>query len=199
MEEKRYKAPPVAWLKMTDYMHGWASHELGGSVRIREKKVVCVQHLHGARTVLRQETVEDLMERRPVENAMSATRYGCYTEGLTLDADVMRKEYGVTREQMRLFVPIECPKMCLTRNGVLRPWTNDVCFSREQASALMRIIRDAFWQAVTEYDREYARQLEGRGYPAVDMVEAFCNDTETSDMYVDAIRREWQRRVRRGK
>ena len=197
--EKKYKAPPIVWLKVTDYMHGWLQHELGGSVRVREQRVVSVQHLPGARAVLRMETVEDMMEKRPVDNAMSATRHGCYTAGLALDADVMKKEYGVTREQLQLFVPVECPKMCLTKNGVLRPWTNDVCLGKEQASALMRIIRDAFWQAVTEYDQDYAQLLEGKSYPAVDMIEAFCKETETSDMYVDAMRREWQRRQKRNK
>lgn len=197
MEEKKYKTPPIVWLKVTDYMHGWLQHELGGAARVREQKVVSVQHLHGARAVLRMETVEDMMERRRVENSMSATRYGCYAEGLVLDADVMEKEYGVTRELMRLFVPIECPRMCLTKNGVLRPWTNDVCLGHEQASALMRIVRNTFWQAVTEYDQEYARRQCGKGYPAVDMIESFCKDTQTPDIYVDSIRREWQRRVKR--
>ena len=198
MEEKKYNIPPIVWLKVTDYMHGWVQYELGGGVRVREQRVVSVQHLQGARAVLRMETIEDMMERRPLENAMSATRYGCYADGLMLDSDVMAKEYGVTRELMQLFVPIECPRMCLTKSGVLRPWTNDVCLGREQASALIRILRSSFWEAVSEYDREYARQQGGKSYPTSEMIEGFCKDTQTSDMYVDTIRREWQRRVKRG-
>ena len=194
MREKKYKAPPIAWLKVTDYMRCWLQYELGGAARVMEQRVVSVQHLPGAREVLRMETMEDMMERRPVENAMSGTRYSCYTEGLSIDADVMAKEYGVTREQLQMFVPIECPKMCLTKSGVLRPWTNNVCLGKEQASALIRIIREAFWQAVSEYDQEYARLLDGKSYPAVDMIEAFCRETHTPDLYVAAMRREWQRR-----
>ena len=197
MEEKKYKVPAIVWLKVTDYMLGWLQHELGGSVRVSDQRVVSVQHLPGARDVLRMETTEDMMERRPLENALSATRYSCYMDGLALDADVMKKEYGVTQEQMRLFVPVECPRMCLTKNGVLRPWTNDVSLGKEQASALVRLVREAFWQAVSEYDQEYALQQCGKKYPAVEMIEAFCKDTQTSDMYVDAIRREWQRRRKR--
>lgn len=199
MEEKKYKTPPIVWLKVTDFMHGWLQNELGGGARVRELRVVSVQHLHGARKVLRMETFEDMMEKRPVENAMSATRYGCYAEGLVIDADVMAKEYGVTQEQLRLFLPVECPKMCLTKNGVLRPWTHDVCLGKEQASALIRIVREAFWQAVTEYDQEYSRLLEGKPYPAIDMIEAFCQETQTPDLYIPAMRREWQRRQKRAK
>ena len=199
MEERKHKTPPVVWLKVTDYIHGWLQYELGGSVRVREHKVVSIRHLPGGRDVMRMETTEDLMSQRHAENTMSATRYGCYMDGLELDADVMAKEYGITREQMQLFVPIECPKMCLTKNGVLRPWTNDICLGKEQASALMRIIREAFWHAVSEYDSEYAALLDGRSYPAIDMIEGFCKETQTSDIYADTIRREWHRHQKRNK
>jgi hypothetical protein len=50
---------------------------------------------------------------------------------------------------------------------------------------------------VAEYDREYAKKQEGRKYAAVDMVESFCQEMGTSDLYVDTIRREWQRRAKR--
>jgi len=59
------------------------------------------------------------------------------------------------------------------------------------------LLRETFWQGVAEYNHEYARRQEGRKYAAVDMIEAFCRDTETSDLYVDALRREWQRRCKR--
>ena len=114
-----------------------------------------------------------------------------------MDADVMKKEYGVTREMMQQYVPIECPKMCLTKNGVIRPWTHDVSLTKEQAAALMRIVRDAFWQAVAEYDAEYALQQDGRRYPAIEMIESFCLDNSIPDIYIQAMRREWQRRKKR--
>lgn len=198
-EKKKYKTPPVAWLKVTEYMAAWLQYELGGGVRVGGQKVARLHYLPGAKDVLLMETLEDTMEMRPIDNSMSATRHGCYEEGLTLDADVMEKVYGVTRKQFRQYVPIECPMMCRTRNGVIRPWTHDVCFGKKQAAALLCIVRDAFWQAVEEFDQEYARMLEGKSYPAVDMIEAFCRETRTPDLYVESIRREWQRRQKRAK
>lgn len=199
MTGKVYKIPPIVWLKMTDYMHGWLQWGLGGSARVKEQRVVCVQHLPGARAVLRMETVFDMMEKKPIGSAMSATRKNCMEAGLAIDESVMEKEYGVTRELMKLFVPIECPKMCLTKSGVLRPWTLDVCLSKQQATSMQRLLRQAFWDAVEEYDAAYAEKMGGRKYPAADMVEEFCLETETPDMYVEAIRREWQRRRKRMK
>ena len=197
--EKRYDVPPIAWLKVTDYMHDWLQYELGGGARIKDQRVVCVQDIPGARDILKMEAKEDLMDKEPVGNGMSATRRNCYMAGLDLDEEVMEKEYGVTRELMKLFVPIECPKRCLTKYGVLRQWTNDVGLSKEAASAMQRLLRQTFWEAVEEFDRKYARKMDGERYPAVDMIEAFCAETKTSEVYVDAIRREWQRRVKRSR
>ncbi len=59
------------------------------------------------------------------------------------------------------------------------------------------MLRQEFWKAVEEFDAEYKRKMNGERYPAVDMVEEFCLENETPDMYVDAIRREWQRRQKR--
>lgn len=89
--------------------------------------------------------------------------------------------------------------MRLTENGVLRPWTNDTCLGRRQANELIVVIREAFWAGVEEFNREYARQHRGEKYAAVDMIEAFCRDTQTPDIHVDAMRHEWQRRLRSGK
>ena len=197
--EKSYKTPPVTWLKMTDYTHGWLQHALGGAARIRGQRVLCVQHLPGARALLRMETVEDMMDKRPAGAAMSATRKNCLCAGMELDAACVGREYGMTQELMELYVPIECPAMCLTRNGVLRPWSLDTCFGRDQATALQKLLRKEFWEAVGEYDREYAARMGGRRYPARDMIEDFCAETETPDIYVDAIRREWQRRAKRAR
>lgn len=197
--DKNYKTPPIVWLKVTDYMHGWIEYELGCAARVKDQRVVCVQDLPGARDVLRMETTEDVMDRRPVGNAMSATRRNCLTVGLELDGKVIEQEYGVSRESLKLFVPVECPRRCMTRNGVLRDWGGDVCLGKEQTSAMQRLIRNEFWKAVEEFDRKYAERMGGEHYPAVDMIEAFCAETRTPDLYVDAMRREWQRRVKRQK
>lgn len=195
MAKKTYGAPPIVWLKVTDFMHGWLQRELGGEARIGEQHVISIHHLPGARDIFRMQILEDMMEKRPPGNAMSGTRKNCFCAGLSIDPEVMEREYGVTKELMAQFVPIECPKMCMTRNGVLRPWTLDICFGKEQATAFQRLLRKEFWNAVEEFDREYAAGLKGRKYPAIEMVEEFCRRTKTPDLYAQAIRREWQRRL----
>jgi hypothetical protein len=196
--EKIYEIPPIVWLKMTDYMHGWLQWELGGGARVKDQKVVCVQHLPGARAILRMETMEDL-ELGPMKDdkSMSATRKNMLEAGLEIDESVVEREYGLTKDLLKLFVPVECPKMCLTKYGVLRRWTLDVNLGKQQAGELQRLLRAAFWQAVDDFNTEYARKMDGQKYPAVDMVEEFCMMTETPDTYVEAIRREWQRRRKR--
>lgn len=195
--EKNYKVPMIFWLKVTDYMHGWLQHELGGSARVKEQRVVSVHHLPGAKQALRMETVEDLMEKQPVKEAMSARRRNCLAAGMGVDAEVMRLEYGVTEECLRNFVPMEAPRMCMTRNGVLRPWTVDVSLGDRQAVALQNVVRSAFWRAVEGFNGRFAREREDKHYAAVEMIEAFCRETETPEVHVDAMRREWQRRQRK--
>lgn len=197
--ERKYKLPAIVWLRITDYMHGWVQYELGGAAMIGDQRVVSVQHIPGARRILRMETYEDILSPGNTGKSMSATRYTCVSAGMNIDATATEELYGVTKEELQLYVPIECPKMCLTKNGVLRPWTLDVGLSRKQATAMQDLLRNEFWKAVETYDHEYARKMGGKKYPAVEMVEEFCADTETPDMYVDAIRREWQRRVKRRK
>lgn len=199
MSEKNYKLPVVAWLKVTDYMHGWLQRELAGGARVGDKRVVCVQHLPGAREVLRMETSYDVtrLEDTGCGSALSATRRNCIEAGMALDEETVSRLYGMTRKDLSLYVPIECPRTCLTANGVLRPWTNDVCFGHRQAFALLRLLREAFWQGVAEYDAEYARKKDGVKYAAIDMIESFCRDMDISDMHVEAMRREWQRRQKR--
>lgn len=190
------RMPAIAWLKMTDYTHGWLQWELGGSMRVKDRCAICIQHLPGARSILRMES-DDTPVRGAVGNAMSARWKNCIDAGLEIDADAIRTEYGLTPETVDLFVPIECPKVCTTRDGVLRPWTLDVSFGQKQATALQRFLRQAFWDAVADFDRSYAGRMNGRKYAAVDMIEAFCAQTGTPDIHVDALRREWQRRVKR--
>ncbi len=195
--EKDYKLPAIAWLEMTDYTHGWMQSRLGGGARIGNQRVISVMHLPGAKELLKMETKEDYMDRVRVKNAMSGTRRNCIDLGLKLDPDIVKQLYGVTAEDLALYVPVECPKMCLTKNGVLRPWTLDVCFGTKQAVALQRLIKKEFWNDVEKFNMEYAQRLNGKKYPAVDMIWDFCKETETPDMYVDAIRREWQRKQKK--
>ena len=197
MLEKSYKLPAICWLRVTDFMGAWLQYELGGGVRVKDLRVISVQHLKGARAVLRMETVEDVMEPVPIVNAMSATRWGCIDAGMTLDEGVTQQVYGISRKELEQFQPVECPRLALTEDGVLRPWTADIYFGAKQATALQRIIREAFWQAVGEFAEKYAAMRHGEKYPQEEMVEAFCKETGTSDVYVPGIRREWQRRVKR--
>ena len=191
--EKNYKLPAIAWLKVTDYMHGWIQHELCGAARIGEQRVVCIQHLPGARLILRMETVEDLERKHLVRGAMSGTLHNCIVAGMKIDAGAVQELYGITRDDLSLYVPIECPRMCLTANGVLRPWTLDVCFGKEQARQLLAMLRREFWMAVAAFDMKYARQVGREHYPARDMTEEFCKVTETPSYYAETIRREWMR------
>lgn len=195
--EKDYKLPAIAWLKMTDYTHGWMQDRLGGGARVGKQRVISIMHLPNAKELLKMETEEDYMEAKKIGITMSGTRRNCIDLGLKLNPDIVKQLYGVTSEDLALYVPVECPKMCLTKNGVLRPWTLDVCFGAKQAIALQRLLKSEFWHSVEMFDKEYAIQLQGKKYPAVDMIEDFCKETETPGEYIDAIRREWQRRVKR--
>lgn len=192
--EMKYKQGAITWLRVTDYMHGWIDYELGCEVRAHGQRVVCVQHMEGARTILRTKTVEDMMEQKPLGIALSATRRNCLDAGMKIDPDAMKEAFGVTKDALNDFIPVECPKLCMTQGGVLRPWTLDVTFSKEQARAMQQLLRNAFWSAVEAFDREYAKELRGVQYVAKDMIEEFCRETRTPEYHVESIRREWQRR-----
>jgi hypothetical protein len=199
MESKNYKLPAIVWLRVTDYMLPWVQWELGGNVRVKNMRLVSVQHLEGARDILREDTVQEAVPQRLVDKSMSATWRNAVDAGMSFDPAAMEREYGVTKEVLQLFVPIECPRNCITQDGVLRPWSNDTNFSKHQATALQDLLRHEFWQAVGAFSEGYAAQREGERYAQVEMIEAFCRETKTPDMYVDAMRREWQRRVKRTK
>lgn len=196
---KTYELPPIVWLRVTDFMHGWLQHDLGCAARIGDQHVVTLHHIPAAREALRMETVEDV-ELKPMKvgNAMSATRKNMLEAGMAIAPEYIAQTYDLTPEAMKLFVPIECPSRCLTSHGVLRPWTHDVTLGRQQSSELIRIIRAAFWQAVETFNADYARRLGNTKYPSIDMCEAFCRATNTPDIHAEAIKREWNRRVKNG-
>lgn len=190
--------PNICWLKVTDYMLGWLEYELSGTIKLKGRRIVCVMHLEGAREILREmDTIDELTSPKDVDLAMSATCRNIIEAGMKMDADGMQKTYGITREMLRLFVPMEVPQMCITSGGVLRPWTNDTCFSHQQASRMLKLLREEFWQAVGRFAEQYAIEHQGERYAQEEMVEAFCELTKTDDIYVPAIRREWQRRMKR--
>ena len=195
---KNYNVP-VFWLRVTDFMHGWLESELGGNARIGEQRVVSLDSLPGAKEALKMETTEDVNQPRTVGLAMSAAKYNCVMTGLDIDGQAASDLYGLERDDLKMFVPVECPKLRMTEEGVMRPWTTSVCAGRDQTNALLKVIRQAFWQAVEDYDRKYAGRRGGKQYAAIEMIEAFCAETRTPDTYAEAMRREWQRRNKRDK
>lgn len=195
--DKSYKLPVIVWLRITDYMLGWVQYELGGALQVKDKKVVCVQHLDGAREILMMETVYETIPHKPVGLSVSSIGRYALDSGILFDPEGIKERFNITPDDLNLFVPIECPKMCLTKNGVLRPWTKDVNMGKHQAAAMQNLLRREFWQAVGEFSKKYAESRKGEKYAQVEMIEDFCATTHTPDLYVAAMRREWQRRVKR--
>lgn len=197
--ERTGKMPVVIWLKVTDYMQSWLQKELGCAHWIKDQRVICVQHLPGAKDTMMMETLDDVATPVPVSIVMSAVRMNIITAGMELDPEVIARDYSLTAESLDGFMPIECPKMCLTQAGVLRPWTLSISMTVKQAMQLQKVLREAFWEAVAAFDAKYAEQAGNNRYPAKEMLEAFCQETGTSDVHVDAMRREWQRRSKKSK
>ena len=193
--------PAIAWLRVTEFIRGWLVYEYGSKVMVNGRRVVCLQHMDGVRDILRMETVADmkLSPDLPVELSLSASRYGLISAAMALSPEATERMYHISREQMQQFVPIECPRLRLTQDGLLRPWGGDAMFGDQQAKELLRLLRHYFWEGVGQFAMRYARQHEGERYAQEDMIEAFCRETETSDIHVEAIRREWQRRAKRAK
>ena len=193
------KLPPIVWLRVTDFIHAWLQHELSGELMVKDQRVVCVQHLEGAREVFRMTATNDIKEKNPVATSLSAVKRNCIAEGINLDEETVKDQCRVLKEDLRMFVPIECPRVCMTQSGVLRPWTLEITFGRSQANAMQQLLREAFWDDVEEYSRQYAKKMNGAYYPQIDMIEDFCVAKEIPDEFVADIRREWQRRLKRGK
>ena len=184
----------ITWMKVTDYMHDWLEKEFGCELRARGVRVLCLHDLEGAREILKMETNEDGWSGGKIANAISVTRMKCLDAGLRLDPDAVRTMYGIDAEALKLYMPIECPRMALTENGVLRPWTWDTTFGRDQTVAMHRLLRNTFWKAVAEFDEAYNREVNNENYPAKEMIQEFCRRNKIGEIYIDALRREWQRR-----
>lgn len=189
----------ICWLKITDYMRGWIRSTLGGTQTVKGQPVISVHYLPGASEIMMMPTVDVLPGNGKLGIAISATWRNALDAGIAIDAATIESEYGVTREILRQYMPIACPRRAVSKDGIIRPWTNDTCFGKKQAMELLRLLRDAFWSAVWEFSARYAEERPGEKYAQVEMIEAFCRLSRTDDLYIEAIRREWQRRVKRAK
>ncbi len=196
---KSFRMPAIVWLRVTGFLSGWLDYEYGSKVMVNGRRVVCLQHLDGVRDILRMETVDDveLSPNLPVDLSLSASRYGVISAAMTLSPEATERMYHLSPEQMQQFVPIEVPRLRLTQEGLLRPWGGDAMLSDAQAKALLRLLREAFWEDVERFAMRYAREHEGEKYAQEDMIAAFCRMTKTSELHIEAIRREWQRRCKR--
>lgn len=196
---KSTKMPAIAWLRVTEFIRGWLVYEYGSKAMVNGRHVVCLQHMDGMRDVMRMETVDDveLSPDLPVELSLSASRYSMLQAAMTLSPEVTERIYHLSPEQLQQFVPIECPRLRLTQEGLLREWSGDAMLGDAQAKALLRLLREAFWEDVEGFARRYAREHEGERYAQEDMIVAFCRMTKTSELHIEAIRREWQRRMKR--
>jgi len=197
--DKNGKMPAIVWLRVTGFLRGWLVYEYGSKVMVNGRRVVCLQHLDGVRDILRMETVDDmeLSPDLPVELSLSASRYGLISAAMTLSPEAAERIYHLSLEQLQQFVPIEVPRVRLTEEGLLRPWSGDAMLGDAQAKALLRLLREAFWEDVERFARRYAREHDGEKYAQEDMIAAFCRLTKTSDLHIEAMRREWQRRCKR--
>lgn len=194
----RKNMPTICWLRVTDYMHDWVTHNLSGTLSVKGQGIVCLQHMKGARDIMRMKIVEDIELSIDAQNkCLSAQRYRVISAGMIINENATTRLYGIDREALALYMPIECPPVCMTDHGVLREWTNNTCFTYEQATALQKLLRDTFFQTVTDYNDYYKKKMAGKQYPAIDMIEEFCDENDINDTYADTIRREWQRRLKR--
>ena len=187
----------MAWLKMPGYMIAWLEGEYGGSIERHGHKLLSTNHLPNVRRIMKQETEEDIMVSSEEWQSLSQTRMNCIQTGLSLNPEAMAAWMQVDTKQIAQYVLMECPRLALTKNGVLRPGTRDTAFSRRQARLLQAELQKAFWNSVNTYDAHYAETHEGH-YPAVDMVAAFCEETGTDEVYIQEIRREFQRKRKTG-
>lgn len=202
---KNQHTMPVAWLRMTEYTHDWLARCYGGKLALYGKPILSVAHLPGVHKALQMEIFEDMQEVAPAQDkhseakdvlSLSAMRMDCLQNGCKVSPEAIGRLCGLTREQLGAFVPVECPRMALTAFGVLRPWSRTMAFSRAQSNELIRLLRTAFWQAVTDYE---ARLREAGEMPdtAIELIEGFCKENGIGELYMEDLRRQWQRYVAR--
>ena len=187
----------ICWLRVTDYQRGWMRSALGSGLTVKGRMVLSMFHLPGAHEAFMMGADDDLPEGGVPGNAISDTWYNALEAGLNMYAPAVEDTFGVTKEQLGEYVPIGCPHYAISLEGVIHHWTGDTCFGRQQAQELIKVLRNGFWNAVSEYSEQYKELRHGEHYAQVEMIEAFCGENDTDDVYVEAIRREWQRRLRR--
>lgn len=196
---------PVTWLRMTEYTHDWLASCYGGKLSLYGKPILSIAHMPGVHRVLQMEVFEDMQDVAPAQAvhtepkdvlSMSAMRMDCLQNGCKVNPEAVGRICGLTREQLGAFVPVECPRMALTAFGVLRPWSRTTAFGRVQSNELIRLLRGAFWQAVSDYE---ARLREDGELPdtAIELIEGFCKENGIGELYMEDLRREWQRKVAR--
>ncbi len=189
----------ICWLRITDYMRGWTRVALGSAKRIKDIPVLDILNLEGAQQVMLLPTDNELPGLGVLGNAMCDTWHAALVAGLEMDTWGMEREFGVTKELLEQYLPVFCPDYAVTEDGTIHSWDNDTSFGKQQSTALLGLIRDAFWSAVGNYADQYKKAHFDAKYAQIDMLESFCKEHRINDMYLEAMRREWQRRCKRGK
>lgn len=184
-------------MRITDYMRGWARVTLGGPGKVKDEPVLHIKDLKGIDSVLLMTADDELPEKDGLCNVICDTWHAALDIGLNVDPRGTEREFGVTRDTLRQYLPVACPQNAVTEDGIIRPWDSDTGFGKKQATALLKLIREAFWAAVGNYSSEYEKLHQGENYAQVEMIESFCKDYRTDEVYVEAMRREWQRRLKR--
>lgn len=184
--------PAMAWLHVPGYMIAWLEYAYGGTKVLYGHKLLSTWQVPGMRAALREHTLEDMLMNTTETLSLSAQRMDCLQAGMLIDTKAMEESFGMTKKALAQYVAIECPRLALTGEGVLRPWRRHIAFSRPQARNIQALLQREFWGAVAAYNTQYA--LTHEAYPAVEMVEAFCDETNTPEVFIAEIRREWQRK-----
>lgn len=188
---------PICWLRITDYMREWARVALGSQKHVNGIPVLDILNLKGVRPALLMPTINELPGTGAPGNSMCDTWHAALSAGLEVDAWGMEREFGVTKETLEQYLPVACPDYAIAEDGAIHSWDNDTSFGKQQSTALLRLIRDAFWSAVDNHATQYKKSHLGTKYAQIDMLESFCKDYHINDMHLEAMRREWQRRCKR--
>ena len=117
---------------------------LGGPKRVKDDPVIQVQNLEGAQPVLMMPTDDELHSDVVPGNVICDTWHAALEVGLKMDAWGMEREFGVTRELLSQYLPVACPPYAVADDGTVHPWDSDTGFGQQQATALLRLIREAF-------------------------------------------------------